>query len=147
MPRAAEFRALVRVFGYLRGHRLGVALGLVVTLAASLLSAVPPLLMRSVVDDAIPGRRWRLLAFLTLGLALVPLARLGLGVLQTRWINGAAQQIARQLRVELVAHLLRLPIAFYDANKTRRPRSRSVMRCGRRNWRRRSRACRAGTRR
>ncbi len=95
-----------------------IAAGLTATVVAGLLGAVQPLLMRRIVDEAIPGQRWGLLALLTAGLALIPVARLGLAALQTLWINGTAQQVTQQLRVELLDHLLRLPLTFFNANKT-----------------------------
>jgi ATP-binding cassette subfamily B protein len=131
MPGARKPRALVRTLGYLRGRRLRIAAGLVATVASSLLGAAQPLLMRSVVDEAIPHQRWGLLVLLTVGLALVPFARLGLGTLQTLWINGTAQRIARELRVQLVDHLLRMPLPFYNVNKTGEIMSRVTRDCGR----------------
>ena len=111
-------RALYYVIGYLRPHSLRLTVGLTATIAASLLGAIQPLLIRYIVDEAIPSRRWVLLALLTLGLALIPIVRLGLGTLQTFWINGTAQRVAQQLRIELLTHLLRMPLSFFNANKT-----------------------------
>lgn len=87
--------------------------------------------MKDTVDAAIPEHDWTLLIWLTLGLAAVPLIRLGLTVLQTITINGTSQSVARQLRVDLVDHLVHMPLGFYDMTKTGELMQRVTSDCGR----------------
>ena len=86
--------------------------------------------MRGIIN-AIPHRDWHLLAELTAAFALLPLLQLGLGVLQTRWVNGAGQHVARQMRLDLFDHVLHLPVAFFDANQTGELALRIKSDCGR----------------
>ena len=121
---------LRRIVPHLRRHRSAIAAGLGITVAAGLLETGHPLLMRGVVN-AIPRHHWPVLAGYAIALALLPLAQLGLGVLQARWINATGQHVARQLREDLFAHVLRLPVAFFEDHQTGEIGERIKGDCGR----------------
>ncbi len=57
---------------------------LVTILIISLLTLVPPLLMRELIDRAIPAKDVRLLTYLGLGMVAVPIFNTVIGTLQ-RW--------------------------------------------------------------
>ncbi|MQY03224.1 ABC transporter ATP-binding protein [Actinomadura macrotermitis] len=94
----------------LRGHRRWVALAVLLTLAATALSLVQPLLVRRVIGSASPGPVIALLIGLfaaqviVQGLAQYIVARAGEG-------------IVLGIRLRLVRHLLRLPMAAYDRHR------------------------------
>ena len=75
---------LRRVARYARPYWKGVALMLLTILGISLLSLVPPLLLRDLIDRALPERDVLRLNLLALGMVLVPLVNGLLGVAQ-RW--------------------------------------------------------------
>ncbi|MGH9166854.1 MAG: ABC transporter ATP-binding protein [Acidimicrobiia bacterium] len=87
-------------------------------LVISLLSLVPPLLMRDLIDRAIPTRDLGRLTLLGLGMVAVPLVSGVVGVVQ-RWSSArVGEGIIFDLRRQLFAHLQRMPLRFFTATRT-----------------------------
>ncbi len=115
---AIDRRLLRRVWGYGRPYR-GDLIGVLVTvLVISGLSVVPPILTRSIVDEALPGRDLRLLTWLGVGMLAVPLVNSGIGILQRWWSARAGEGIIYDLRRQLYEHLQRMSLRFFTATKT-----------------------------
>src|SRR5437763_10045254 len=94
------------------------ALGLVLIAINRVAGLVLPACTRYVVDDVIGKRRVDLLLPL---LGLVVGATFVQGVTSfalTQTLSKAAQRLIADLRQRVQAHIGRLPVAFYDANKT-----------------------------
>jgi ATP-binding cassette subfamily B protein len=112
-------RALLRrVLSYATAYKpqLAVVLGTIV--AISLLSLVPPLLIRQLLDVAIPEEDLRMVTLLGLGMVAIPLLNGGLGVLQ-RWASAAVGEgIIFDLRCQLYGHLQRMSLGFFTTTKT-----------------------------
>ncbi len=112
-------RALLRrVFAYGRPY-LNWLIGVFGTIAViSALSVVPPILIRYLVDDAIPNRDLALLSWLGAGMIAVPLVNAVLGTLQ-RWLSArAGEGVIFDLRRELFAHLQGMSLRFFTATRT-----------------------------
>jgi ATP-binding cassette subfamily B protein len=87
-------------------------------LVISLLSLVPPLLMRDLIDRAIPARDLGRLTLLGLGMVAVPLVSGVVGVVQ-RWSSArVGEGIIFDLRRQLFSHLQRMPLRFFTATRT-----------------------------
>ncbi len=87
-------------------------------LVISLLTLIPPLLMRDLIDTAIPGEDLGRVTLLGIGMVAVPLLNGAFGVLQ-RWASAAAGEgIILDLRRQLFAHLQRMPLAFFTGTRT-----------------------------
>lgn len=112
-------RALLRrVFAYAKPYRWHLALVLGTIVVISGLSLVPPLLMRALIDSAIPTGDLRLVTWLGLGMVAVPLVSGFVGVFQ-RWASASmGEGITLDLRRELFAHVQRQPLAFFTNTKT-----------------------------
>ncbi|MGH9183146.1 MAG: ABC transporter ATP-binding protein [Acidimicrobiales bacterium] len=107
-----------RVWAFARPYRARIA-ALVGTIAAgALLGAVPPLLYRAVIDDAIGGRRLDLLNVLALALVAVAAAGATTGVV-ARWLSSrVGEGLICDLRVALFDHIQRMPLAFFTRTRT-----------------------------
>lgn len=109
IPRALKMAVQYRA-------RLVTYLGLIIV--GALLSNAPPLLLRALVNDALPGRDRGmvvLLALLGLGVAL---ADAGVS-LATTWVSSRiGEGIIFDLRVALFDHVQRLPVAFFTRTQT-----------------------------
>lgn len=94
-------------------------MGILVTIVVvSSLSVVPAMLIRSLIDDALPNKDLRLLTLLGVGMVLVPLFNAAVGVVQ-RWLTSrVGEGIVFDLRRELYAHLQRMSLRFFTATKT-----------------------------
>jgi ATP-binding cassette subfamily B protein len=93
-----------------------VVLGTIV--AITLLSVIPPLLIRRLIDVAIPAEDLGMVTLLGLGMVAIPVLTGGLGVLQ-RWASAATGEgIIFDLRCQLYGHLQRMSLGFFTATRT-----------------------------
>jgi ATP-binding cassette subfamily B protein len=104
---------LLRVAGYARPYGRKVVIILITMLATSLLSLVPPLLIRDLIDHALPNKDVSRLNLLAIGMVLVPLVNGLLGVAQRYASAAIGEGIIFDLRRALYAHLQRMSMRFY----------------------------------
>jgi ATP-binding cassette subfamily B protein len=91
---------------------------LVTILIISFLTLLPPLLVRDLINDAIPGKNLGRVTLLGIGMVLVPVLNGGFGVLQ-RWASATiGEGIIYDLRRQLFAHLQRMSLGFFTATRT-----------------------------
>lgn len=109
---------LRRVWGYGRPYGRGLLGVLITILIISGLGVLPPLLIKALIDDAIPDKDLRALTFLGLGMVLVPLLSALVGVAQRWWTARVGEGIIFDLRRELFDHLQRMSLRFFTATKT-----------------------------
>ncbi len=112
-------RALLsRVFAYAAPHRVRLLGVLVTIIIISGLGVVPPILSRSLIDDAIPRSDIRLLSWLGAGMVAVPLISAGVGGLQ-RWLTATiGEGIIFSLRTAAFSHLQRMSLRFFTSTRT-----------------------------
>ena len=79
---------------------------------------MPPILVRLLVDEAIPNRDVSQLTLLGVGMILVPLINALIGVGQRWWSSRVGEGIIFDLRRELFNHLQRMSLRFFTATKT-----------------------------
>lgn len=91
---------------------------LVTIIVISSLSVVPALLIRRLVDHALPEKDVRELTFLGIGMILVPLINALVGVAQRWFSSRVGEGIIFDLRQELFLHLQRMSLRFFTATKT-----------------------------
>ncbi len=104
---------LRRVGGYARPYVRHVGVILITMLVISLLSLIPPLLIRDLIDRAIPEGNLSRLNLLALGMVAVPLINGLLGVAQRYASAYVGEGIIFDLRSGLYAHLQRMSLRFY----------------------------------
>ena len=94
---------LRRMAAYFKPYwREAIAILAVISVVARL-GLVPPLLLRELLDHAIPGKDWRLLNLLAIGMIVVPLSTGLLGVLETYLDERLSQGVMLDVRTELFA--------------------------------------------
>ena len=109
---------LRRVWSYGRPY-LGGLIGVLVTIfIISGLGVVPPLMIRLLVDEAIPNQDISQLTLLGVGMILVPLISALVGVAQRWWSSTVGEGIIFDLRRELYVHLQRMSLRFFTATRT-----------------------------
>jgi ATP-binding cassette subfamily B protein len=107
-------RALFRrVAAYARPYMGGIIMILATMLGISLLSLIPPLLIRDLLDRALPQREISRLNLLALGMVAVPLINGLLGVAQRYTSARIGEGIIFDLRRAVYAHLQRMSLRFY----------------------------------
>jgi len=112
-------RALVgRVLVYARPYKVHVVVVLVTIVVISILTLLPPLLMRALIDTAIPEGDVRLVTYLGIGMVAVPLINGVVGVIQRRATAKMGEGIIYDLRRELFDHLQHMSLGFFTNTKT-----------------------------
>jgi len=107
-----------RVWAFARPYRrkLAALCGLIVV--SAVLAAVPPLLYKAVIDDAIPDRRYGLLNGLAAAIIVVAFTAT-FGQVAARWIVArVGEGVIFDLRVALFDHIQRMPISFFTRTQT-----------------------------
>ncbi len=109
---------LQRVWRFARPYR-GMLTGfLAVIVAAALISLVPPLLFREILDSAIPDGDRGLLHLLAALIVAAAVADAGLALLE-RYISARiGEGVIFDLRVSLFDHVLSMPISFFTRTQT-----------------------------
>ncbi len=93
------------------------ALILVTVAVITLVSLVPPLLMRDLIDRAIPEESLSRVTWLGLAMVAVPIVNGVVGVVQ-RWASArAGEGIIFDLRTALYGHLQRMSLGFFTATR------------------------------
>lgn len=109
---------LLRILGYFRPYRLRVGLALLTVAAIAGLGLVPPLMIRAVVDVAIPQGDVGFLVLLVAGMVGAPAFGGLLGVVQTYLNTHISQRVMFDLRNHLYRHVQSLSLRFFTATKT-----------------------------
>ena len=109
---------LRRALGYGRPYAGRIAGLLAVILIATALGLVPPLLVRDLIDRALPQRDLHRLTLLALGMLAVPFVNGLLGVAQRHLGATVGEGVICDLRTELFSHLHRMSLRFFTSTKT-----------------------------
>jgi ATP-binding cassette, subfamily B, bacterial len=107
-----------RAWGLTRPYRKRLVLFLLLIVAAAGVSALPPLLIRAVIDDAIPAADTSLLGWLFAGMLGVALVVAGISLVE-RWLSASiGEELILDLRTMLYRHVHAMPIAFFTRTQT-----------------------------
>jgi ATP-binding cassette, subfamily B, bacterial len=107
-----------RVWTFARPYRGTITLFLLSILLAAVLALVPPLVVRAILDTAIPEADRTLIIWLAGAAVLAALADAGLQILQ-RWCSArVGEGLIADLRTALFAKVQRLPVAFFTRTPT-----------------------------
>jgi ATP-binding cassette subfamily B protein len=107
-----------RVLSYAKGYKGEMAVVLVTIIIISILTVIPPLLMKGLIDTAIPEGSIRLVTLLGLGMIAVPLINGIIGVVQRRATAGMGEGVIFDLRRQLYDHLQGMSLGFFTNTKT-----------------------------
>jgi ATP-binding cassette subfamily B protein len=116
-----------RVVPLFRPYRAQVAAVVGLIVVTSTIGIINPLLIQAVFNDALfvpGGPNLQLLVILVAIMAVVPIVNGAIGILQTYETTRVGQQVMRDLRDRLYAHLQTLPLAFFTSTKTGEIQSR-----------------------
>ena len=111
-------RALSRLLPYVRRTKRSFVAGLTCILVATAISLTAPWVLKYVIDGLLQGiSRTRLAWYAALTLVLA-IADGGFRYLMRSLLIGASRRIEYDLRNDFFAHLERLPLAYFQANRT-----------------------------
>ncbi|HEY3831685.1 MAG TPA: ABC transporter ATP-binding protein [Acidimicrobiia bacterium] len=111
-------RVLRRVMTYVRPYRSIVTVFIVAVVIDSIVEVAPPLLLKELLDKAIPHKNTGLVVFLAAAAVVLAFADAALSLVQ-RWLSSRiGEGIIYDLRVSLFDHVQRQPIAFFTRTQT-----------------------------
>src|SRR5690349_21924529 len=116
-----------RVLPLFRPYRAQVAAVVALIVVTSTIGIINPLLIQAVFNKALfvhGGPNIRLLVILVAIMAVIPIVNGAIGILQTYETTRVGQQVMRDLRDRLYAHLQTLSLAFFTGTKTGEIQSR-----------------------
>jgi ATP-binding cassette subfamily B protein len=116
-PRPIERATLSRILGYFRPYRRQAFLVMGSVALSALAGGLPPLLIKRLVDHAIPKHRLDELALLCAGMVLGPLLAGLLAVAHKYLAAWIGEQVMYDLRLELFGHVQRQSLAFFAKAK------------------------------
>ena len=107
-----------RIWTFARPYRGTIGLFLLAILAAALLALVPPLVVRAILDTAIPEADRAMITWLAAAAVAAALGDAALQVFQ-RWCSArVGEGLIYDLRRALFAKVQRMPIAFFTRTPT-----------------------------
>lgn len=107
-----------RVGGYARRYRAMLAGFLATIVAEALLGLAPPLLFRTILDDALPEHDLNLLGWLSAAVVGAAVLKAALGVVERSFSARVGEGLIFDLRTQLFDHVQRLPIGFFTRTQT-----------------------------
>ncbi|HLX34433.1 MAG TPA: ABC transporter ATP-binding protein [Candidatus Limnocylindrales bacterium] len=132
-PRGADFepvpperrgRTIRKIAAFFRPYRAQVVVVIGAILLTSLLGLVNPILLKLLIDDAIPHLDWGRLNLYVGLMIVVPIVSGLIGVGQSYLNNSIGQNVMQDLRMALYDHLQRMPLRFFTETKTGEIQSR-----------------------
>ncbi len=106
-------RTLTDVWRSLHAYRWQLALGTLVMIVGVVVGLIPPLLIRALIDSAIPQHNIKLVLLLGAGLVLFPVGSALLGLGQNYLSIVIAQGLIADLRERLYHHIQKLGLEFF----------------------------------
>jgi len=124
VPPERRGRTMRRIVAFFRPYRrqVGVVIGAI--LLTSVLGLINPILLKLLIDDAIPKLDWGKLNLYVGLMIAVPIVSGLIGVGQSYLNNSIGQNVMQDLRAALYAHLQRMPLRFFTETKTGEIQSR-----------------------
>ena len=124
VPRERRGRTIRRIVAFFKPYKLEVAIVLVAILATSLIGLVNPILLKLIIDDALPRRDFGLLNLFVGLMIVLPIVSGLIGVGQSYLNNLIGQRVMQDLRLALYTHLQRMPLRWFTVTRTGEIQSR-----------------------
>jgi ATP-binding cassette subfamily B protein len=113
-----------RILAFFRPYRLQVGVVVVAILLTSMLGLINPILLKLLIDDALPSQNFSKLNLYVGLMILVPIVSGLIGVGQSYLNNLIGQRVMQDLRMALYSHLQEMPLRFFTETKTGEIQSR-----------------------
>ncbi|MBI4818333.1 MAG: ABC transporter ATP-binding protein [Deltaproteobacteria bacterium] len=110
---AVRGATLRRILSYLRPHRRDAAVVVLAVLAQASLGLVPALLVKELIDTALPQAKVGALALLSIGMVVAPLVSALIGVGKKYLTERIGERLMLDLRIELFRHVHRQSLDYF----------------------------------
>ncbi len=106
------------IYEYIKPYKKWFYRAVLLTTVSTVISLVPPLVLRAIVDNVITAGRMEMFVPLMLLFVLAPLLAALIGFANNYVVTLIGQKLVLDLRSKLYAHLQNLPLRFYDKSST-----------------------------
>lgn len=113
-----------RVLALFHPYRARIAAVSAIIVFSAIIALASPLLLRELLDHAIPDRDVTLVTLIAAGMIAVAIITNALGVVQTWMSNGVGQKLMHDLRVAVYGHLQKQSLGFFARTRTGEVQSR-----------------------
>jgi ATP-binding cassette subfamily B protein len=124
VPKERRGRTIRRIAAFFRPYKAQVSVVLGAILLTSFIGLVNPILLKLLIDIAIPERDWVLLNLFVGLMIVLPVFSGLIGVGQSYLNNVIGQSVMHDLRTALYSHLQRMPLRFFTETRTGEIQSR-----------------------
>jgi ATP-binding cassette, subfamily B, bacterial len=124
IPKERRNRTIRRMLGFFAPYKAKISVVLVAILATSFIGLINPLLLKALIDVAIPEKNWFLLNLFVGMMIVLPIISGLIGVGQSYLNNVIGQSVMHDLRTALYVHLQRMPLRFFTETRTGEIQSR-----------------------
>jgi ATP-binding cassette, subfamily B, bacterial len=124
VPKERRGHTIRRILLFFGPYRIQVAIVLGAILATSFIGLINPILLKLLIDIAIPEQDWFLLNLFVALMIILPIITGLIGVGQTYLNNVVGQHVMQDLRGALYAHLQAMPLRFFTETRTGEIQSR-----------------------
>ncbi len=109
---------LKRFLVYYKPHKKIFLLDMAASLLVSLVGIIYPMVTRTMLNDLIPNKNYRMIIFFGVSLFFLYAVRMGLNYFIQYQGHIMGVRMQAQMRSELFTHLQKLPFSFYDNHET-----------------------------
>ena len=124
VPKERRGQTIRRILVFFKPYRPQIAVVLIAILITSFLGLINPILLKLLIDVAIPQRNLFLLNVFVLLMIALPIVSGLIGVGQSYLNNLIGQRVMQDLRSALYTHLQRMPLRFFTDTRTGEIQSR-----------------------
>ncbi len=124
VPKERRGRTLRRMIAFFKPYKAQVGVVLFAILLTSFIGLINPILLKLLIDIAIPERDWGLLNLFVGLMIVLPIISGVIGVGQSYLNNVIGQNVMLDLRTELYSHLQKMPLRFFTETRTGEIQSR-----------------------
>ena len=113
-----------RFLSYYKPHKKLFAMDMIASLLVALVGVVYPMVTRTMLNDLIPNRNYRMIVIFGVGLFLLYFVRMLLNYFIQYQGHMMGVRMQAQMRTDMFNHLQKLPFSFYDKHETGKIMSR-----------------------
>lgn len=124
IERKIDVKQLARVIRYAFPYKKYFIAVAFLMVAASGLAMVTPLLLKQIINVAVPGEDFRMLALIIAGMAVLALTEIGINFVHQRIMGRVGHEIIADVRKDVFYKLQELPFDYFDS----RPNGKIVVR-------------------
>ena len=115
IERKIDIKQLARVVRYAFPYKQYFIMVAALMILASLLAMVTPLLLKQIINTAVPSENFRMLTFLILGMAVLALTEIGINFAHQRIMGRVGHDIIANVRRDVFYKLQELPFDYFDS--------------------------------